>query len=91
MVNAPYIWLPLCLLFILLSSTGAAAPDDPLDLVVILALERAVLLQPGEISESVAVYYPSSPTSSAGWLLGPDWPRAARGRWFPCCRSAGWR
>ncbi len=89
-INAPYVWIPLCLLFLV----PFVDPRRPfrmvhLDLLVLLALRRlAHLLQPRRRSaSSVPLVYPVLAYLLVRMLwLGVPAAGPAAGR---CCRSSG--
>ena len=84
-LNAPYVWIPLCLLF-LLPFVDFRRPFRllHLDLLVLLALRRlALLLQPGEIGVSVPLVYPVLLYLLARMLFAAFRPRRPAGPLVP--------
>ena len=85
MVNAPYVWLPLCLLFVL----PFLDPTRPrrivhLDLLVIVALSISLFFfNRAEITESVLLTYPVLAYVFARMLWAGLRPRAERGPLVP--------
>jgi hypothetical protein len=84
-VNAPYVWLPLCVLFV----APFFDPRRPLrllhlDLLVLLALGLSLFFfNRAEITQSVALTYPALGYFLVRMLVAGLWPRERRGALVP--------
>ncbi|MEJ7716241.1 MAG: hypothetical protein WKF40_11395 [Thermoleophilaceae bacterium] len=92
-LNAPWVWIPLCLIFLI----PFVDPRRPfrllhLDLLVLLAFSAShAFFNRGDIGVSAPLVYPVLAYLLVRLLVAGFKPRRDRGRLIPSCRSPGWR